>query len=74
MSEVTVTTKGFTIHAKDGAMLAYAEHIEDALPLMRGIDEAESVRRVSDNALVSTKYRLEGESFWSALWNGGWAA
>lgn len=54
---VTITTVGYTVHAADGRMLAYVEHIEQALGVMRADDGAEVVRRVIDNEVMATKLR-----------------
>jgi hypothetical protein len=67
--DVTVTEAGFTVHDANGRIVAYREHFEEALEAQREIEESEDVRRVSDGAVCATKYRLQGECFWSSLWD-----
>lgn len=57
MNRVTVTTAGFTINAADERVLAYREHLEQALAVMRSEYGAEKVYRVGDGALMATKLR-----------------
>jgi hypothetical protein len=59
---------GFTIHAKDGTVLATEEHFENALHVQRDLDAAEEVRRVSDGAVCATKHRLQGDHVFSWAW------
>jgi hypothetical protein len=68
MINVSLTTHGFEVQDKSGGFLAWCEHVEVALRRMHEIDAGESVRRVRDDALIATKLRLRGESFWSELW------
>lgn len=60
----------FTIHAKDGTVLATEENFEDALVRQRDLDAGEEVRRVSDGAVCATKHRLKpGTHAFSWAWS-----
>lgn len=59
----------FAIRDARGVTLAIEEHVEDALRKMNRIDAAEHVARLEDGAVIATKFRLKGDSFWWVIWN-----
>lgn len=68
MINVTNVTVGFEVQTADGVFCAWCEHFDDALRSMKAIDEAEQVRRVRDDELLATKWRIRGVHFYEALW------
>lgn len=52
----------YTIHDATGRALATVTHAEQACDALHAIDAAETVRRVSDGALINTKYRIKAGS------------
>lgn len=58
----------FSIHDASGKVIATEVHFEMALATQRDLDAGEEVRRISDGALLATKYRLKGEAFYSSIW------
>ena len=52
--------ESFTVHDRAGKVLATLPCILDALAVQRDLDAGEEVRRVSDGALLATKYRIKG--------------
>jgi hypothetical protein len=55
MNDVTITTAGFTLHASDDTIVAYREHIEEALLESRCNSAVVSIRRVCDDAPIAFK-------------------
>lgn len=70
----TVTTEGYTLHDGRGRIVAYAEHADVALKLLRTTRAAETVRRVSDEELIATKHWLGNDSVFAWLAGVGQAA
>jgi hypothetical protein len=46
---------GFVMHDREGRLLTYREHVEDALHFQRENPASVLVRRVSDGAVIAIK-------------------
>ncbi len=57
---LSVPAESFSVHAKDGRVIATCPCILDALRVQRDFDAGEDVRRVSDGVLLATKHRIRG--------------
>lgn len=51
-----------------GHTVATVDHAEVATRTMNRTNNVESVRRASDGALIATKHRFVGDSFYGGLW------
>lgn len=55
MKKDTITSAGFTLHDYGGDIIAWFEHVDDALRASRRNSDAAVVRRVLDNELIAEK-------------------
>ena len=55
MKKDTITSAGFTLHDYGGGIIAWFEHVDDALRASRRNSESVCVRRVRDSELMTEK-------------------
>lgn len=67
-NSIASTAAGYSVHDAHGNVVGWRECVLDANRLLHRIDAAETMRRVSDGAILAKKLRLDGEHFWSRLW------